>query len=120
MPAKIQVTSRKVILAVVGVVTAIVTVLRSTFGLSIDPTAMIGGLGLIALYIAFEAKADITRIGAQPDKWADPKFWITVLMAALTPIVSEFGWDIPIETIQAIVALVITALFSIFKKKNTA
>lgn len=103
--------SRKTILAVFAVLTAIVTFFKEQFGLAIDTTAVIGGLGAIVLYLLFEAKLDIKRIGAQAGRFKDPKFWIAFITAIIGVVGTSFNINFPMEVITSVLTLIMGFLF---------
>ena len=103
--------SRKTILGVIGVLGAVLTVFADQFGLAIDATAAIAGLTAVTLYILFEAKLDLKRIGEQVGKFKDPKFWIALISAVLVALSEGFGWNIPTETIVSVLTLLMSLLF---------
>ncbi len=104
--------SRKTILVVVAVLGAILAVFQSTFGLTLNGTAAAAGLGAVLVYVFFEAKADRDRMKAQAAKWKDPKFWITVISAALASLAaSGISLPIPAETLVAILTAIVGVLF---------
>ena len=103
--------SRKTILGIIGVIGAILTVFADQFGLAIDATAAIAGLTAVTLYILFEAKIDLKRIGDQAAKFKDPKFWLALVSALLVALSEGFGWNIPVETIVSVLTLLMSILF---------
>lgn len=105
--------SRKSILAVLGVIGALVAVLTGEFGLSADAVAAFGGLTAIIIYIFGEMKLDIQRIGSQAGRFKDPKFWIAVVTALLAAINKEFGLNLPAEYIVGVLNFVLAILFGI-------
>jgi hypothetical protein len=103
--------SRKTLLAVLGILTAIFTFLKAEFGLGMDVTAVLGGLSAVVLYILFQAKLDLKKIGDQPGKWKDPKFWLAALAVILAALNKELGLNLPGEAIIAALAVIMTVLF---------
>lgn len=103
--------SRKTILGIIGVLGAILTVFADQFGLTIDPTAAIAGLTAVTLYILFEAKVDLKRIGEQAGKFKDPKFWLALVSALLVAVNQGFGLNLPVETIISVLTLIMSLLF---------
>lgn len=109
--------SRKTLTAALGIIGAILVFLKGTFGLDVDAAAITTALGVILTYILFEAKLDFAKIGAQLGKWKDPKFWVTFFSAILTALNAGFGWNLPIETINAVLGVILAVLFGwAFKK----
>jgi hypothetical protein len=100
--------SRKTLLAVFAVLGAIVGALA----LSPQAGAAITGLGLIVVYITFEAKADIAAQKAQVAKFKDPKFWITVISAVIASLQTS-GVNLPIDSsiITGVLAVILGFLF---------
>jgi len=112
--------SRKTLTAILGIIGAILVFLKGTFGLDLDAAAVTTGLGVILTYVLFEAKLDLAKIGAQRDKWKDPKFWVTLISAILTSAAAGFGWNLPIETINAVLGVILAVLFGwAFKTAKT-
>jgi hypothetical protein len=113
--------SRKTILGIIGVIGAALTVFADQFGLAIDATSAIAGLTAVTLYILFEAKLDLKRIGEQAGKFKDPKeqagkfkdpkFLLALASAILVALSESFGWHIPVETIVSVLTLVMSLLF---------
>ena len=103
--------SRKTLLGIIAIIGAALTFLQVQFGLSISATAVVGGLSAIVLYILFEAKLDLKALGAQPQKWSDPKFWLAFIAAMLVAVGEAFGLNIPVEAITAVLALIMSLLF---------
>ena len=103
--------SRKTIMAVLGVIGAILVFLQQQFGLTLDATAIVGGLTAIVLYILFEAKLDAKRIGMQLGRFKDPKFWLAFVSALLVALQNAFGWNLPIEAIVSVLTVVMSILF---------
>jgi len=113
--------SRKTLTAALGIIGAILVFLKGTFGLDLDAAAITTALGVILTYVLFEAKLDIAKIGMQLDKWKDPKFWVTFIAAILTALNGAFGWSLPIETINAVLGVILAVLFGwAFKKSAEA
>jgi len=112
--------SRKTLVAVLGIIGAVLVFLKGTFGLDLDAAAITTALGVILTYVLFEAKLDSAKIGPQLGKFKDPKFWVTLIAAILTALNGAFGWSLPIETINAILGVILAALFGwAFKKSAT-
>jgi len=109
--------SRKTLTAVLGIIGAILVFLKGTFGLDLDAAAITTALGVILTYVLFEAKLDIAKVGPQLGKWKDPKFWVTFIATILTALNGAFGWSLPIETINAVLGVILAVLFGwAFKK----
>ena len=112
--------SRKTLTAVIGIVAAILVFLKDQFGLSIDAAGFATSLGLILAYVLFEAKLDLRKIGAQIGKWKDPKFWVALASPIITALNNALGWNLPVETINAVLGAVLSILFGLaFKKTKT-
>ena len=105
--------SRKTIGFVVTIVGAILTVFQKQFGLVIDPISIAAGIGAVLTYIFFEAKLDLKALTSQPDKWRDPKFWITVLSAFLLAVEQTFNLGIPVTEIITGLTLLVGFLFKV-------
>lgn len=103
--------SRKTIGFIVAIVGAVLLAFQKQFGLGFDPTAVAAGLGAILTYVFFEAKLDLRALAAQPGKWKDPKFWITVVSALLAAIEANFQLGIPVEAIIGILTAIVAILF---------
>lgn len=86
--------SRKMIVAVIGIVTGILTQLKE-LGIDIDPGVLIPGIVLAMVYIFQEAEVDIARtkkaMMEQVGKWKDKAFWVTVVGSVLGPVMLYFG-----------------------------
>ena len=102
---------RKNIMAFLAVLGAILVFFKEQFGLSIDATGITTGLGVIVLYVLFEAKRDIEAIKQQASRWADPKFWIAFIAAILTAINSAFGLSIPVDIVNVVIGFILSLLF---------
>lgn len=103
--------SRKTIAFVVSIIVVILTAFQKQFGLHIDPTAVAAGIGAVFTYVFFEAKLDLKLLMNQPSKWSDPKFWITVVSAVLAAIEATFALGIPVESIIAVLTVIVGVLF---------
>ena len=110
--------SRKTLLGVIAVLGAVLTFFQQQFGLTIDTPAMIVGLTTILLYILFEGKADIKRIGSQAAKFADPKFWAAFVSAMLVAVNNAFELGLPVEAIVSVIAIIMSILFGVEAKKE--
>ena len=104
---------RKTLMAILGILGAILAFFQNQFGLSIDSTAFIGGLSVVLLYVFFEAKADFLRIKAQAKKFADPKFWLGLISVILTALNEAFNWNLPLNIIIPALAFLMSILFGI-------
>ncbi len=109
--------SRKTILGIIAVLGAILTFFQSQFGLNVDTTAVVAGLTAIVLYILFEAKLDIKRIGTQVGKFKDPKFWAAFVSAMLVAVDNAFSLNLPVEAIVSGIAILMSILFKAESKK---
>jgi len=105
--------SRKTLLTVIGVLTVIFTFLKEQFGLSLDATSVMAGVSVALLYVLFEAKEDIRRIGAQAKKFKDPKFWLAFVAVLLGALNEQVGLNLPVEAINSVLALIIAVLFKV-------
>jgi len=103
--------SRKTIGFIVAIVGAVLLAFQKQFGLSFDPVAVAVGLGAILTYIFFEAKLDLSALKAQPGKWKDPKWWITIISAILAAIEANWQLGIPVETIVTVLTALVVMLF---------
>ena len=111
--------SRKTIGYVIAILGAILAVFQKQFGLSIDPTAAAAGIGAVLTYIFFESKLDMKALAAQPGKWKDPKFWITLISVVLAAIESSFGLGIPVESVVTALTMIVGVLFRVKFKQTT-
>ena len=109
--------SRKTLLGIIAVLGAVLTVFKEQFGLAIDATAVVGGVTVILLYILFEAKLDFKRIAGQLGKFKDPKFWLAFVSALLVAVNTSFGLNLPVETILAVLGIIMSLLFKADSKK---
>jgi len=103
--------SRKTLLGIIGVIGAILVVFQSQFGLTINTTEIVAGLTAIMLYILFEGKADIKRIGEQKAKFKDPKFWIAIGSGVVVSLNSTLGLNLPVEIIVSVLTFLMSLLF---------
>lgn len=111
--------SRKTLLAVLGILTAILAFFKEQFGLGMDVTAVLASLTAAVLYILFQAKLDLKKLGAQPGRWKDPKFWLAMAAVILAALNKELGLNLPAEAIIAVLAVIMTVLFGAkFKAVN--
>ncbi len=104
--------SRKTILAVLGVLAAVLSVVGATFGLTIKPGPVVLALGAALVYVLDEAKADRLRLVQQKGKWKDPKFWITLGSETVAAIAAA-GVVLPIspEIIVSVLTVIVGILF---------
>jgi len=104
--------SRKTIAVVVAVVGAILGIMVSAFGLSINAVALAATLGSILVWVFGESKADLAKIGAQIGKFKDPKFLLTIV-AAIVGALGTAGVNLPVspEVIIAILTAIVGILF---------
>lgn len=102
---------RKTILSVIAVLGAVLAFLQVQFGLSIDAAGFTTGLGIIVLYVLFEAKRDIAAIAQQKAKWLDPKFWAAIIPVIITAVNSAFGLTLPVDVINVVFAFILSLLF---------
>ena len=103
--------SRKTLMAILGIIGAILAFFQQQFGLSLDSTALMGAAGLILAYVFFEAKLDFKRIQKGAAKFKDPKFWITFVGVVLTALNESLGWNLPNEIILTILGFLLSLLF---------
>lgn len=103
--------SRKTVSYVVAMLATLLTFFQEQFGLSLDPGAITAGIGAILTYILFEAKLDLKAMASQPDKWKDPKFWITFVSVVLSAVEAQFKIGIPVEAIVSVLTVVVGFLF---------
>jgi hypothetical protein len=99
---------------VMAVLAAILGVFKTTFGLSLDVTALLAGITGVLVYVYGEAKADMARARAQAGKWTDPKFWLTIVTAVVTALATA-GVALPVspEVIVAILTAIVGILFKV-------
>jgi len=102
---------RKTLLSMFAVLTVVLTFFKSQFGLLINPTAVMAGVGSVLLYIFWEAKRDIQALSQQKAKWADPKFWISFLTLVIASVNEQFGLHLPAEVIISILTIIVGILF---------
>ena len=104
--------SRKTILTVTAVLGAVLGVFTMDAGLALNATALAAGLGAVLVYVFFEAKEDMKKLAMQKAKWADPKFWLTVISAAIGALATS-GVNLPIspEIIIAVLTAIVGILF---------
>ena len=105
--------SRKTIGYVVSIMAVILTAFQEQLGLSINPTAVATGVGSVLTYIFFESKLDLKAMAAQPGKWVDPKFWLTVISAILAGVEVTFNIGIPVEAVVSVLTLIMGILFKV-------
>lgn len=111
--------SRKTLLAVLAVLAAVLAFFKEQFGLGMDVTAVLGGLTAVVLYVLFEAKLDLKKIGAQAGRWKDPKFWLAMAAVIIAALNKNLGLNLPAETIIPTLTAIMTALFGAkFKAVN--
>jgi len=108
---EVKIMSRKTLMAILGILGAILAFFQQQFGLSLDSTALMGAAGLILAYVFFEAKLDFKRIQKGVAKFKDPKFWLALLSAILVAINEAFGWNLPIEIILTVISFILSILF---------
>jgi len=112
--------SRKTLLAVIGVLTAILAFFSEEFGLNLDAQAVMAGLLVVVLYVLFEAKLDLRRFKSQAGRFKDPKFWLAFISVLLGALNEQFGLNLPAEAIIAVLTLVMSILFKVDFKKESA
>jgi hypothetical protein len=98
-------------MAIYGILAAVLAFFSEEFGLSLDVTAVLGGLVVALTYIFWEAKDDIARIKAQPHRWRDPKFWVAFISTVLLSLNEQLGMNIPVDVLSPVLVIVITAMF---------
>lgn len=108
--------SRKTLVVILGILTAVVAVFQQEFGLSITLTTAVAGLVALMVYLFGEFKQDLARIRSQAHRWADPKFWIAIVAAVLAVLNTELGLGLPANAIIAVLTIIMGILF----KKNVA
>lgn len=102
--------SRKTIFTVLAVLGAVGAVISTEIGLTVNLGAVIAGIAGIVVYVFGEAKADIAALG-QTAKWRDPKFWITVITAAIAALAQEVTLPIDPTIIIAVLTAIVGFLF---------
>jgi len=112
--------SRKTIGFIVAIVGAILVAFQEQFGLSLNPAQVAAGIGAILTYVFFEAKLDLKALTSQPDRWKDPKFWLTVLSALLAVVEQTFQFGIPVTEVVAVLTLIVGILFKAQFSKTVA
>jgi hypothetical protein len=108
--------SRKTIAVVVAIIGAVLGILVSEFGLSINAIALAATLGSILVWVFGEAKADLAKIGAQIGKFKDPKFLLTIVSAIIGAL-GTAGVNMPIS--PEIIIAVLTAIVGILFKADS-
>lgn len=108
-----SIMSRKTLMTVLGVITIIVTFLQEQFGLSAGLVPAVGGVGIALIYVLFEAKLDLKKMGAQPGKWKDPKFWIALAGVLIPELNRQLGLNLPTEAIVAVLGVILAILFGV-------
>lgn len=103
--------SRKTIGFVVAIIGAILLAIQEQFGLNFNPTAIAVGIGAVLTYIFFEAKLDLNALKAQPEKWKDWKWLITIVSAILVAVEATFQLGIPVEIIVSALTALVALLF---------
>ena len=103
--------TRKWLFTILAVLGAAGAVISAEFGLTVKLGAVAAALGGIVVYIFNEAKADRARMTAQKYKWADPKFWITMLSAVVAALAQEVALPLPPEIIIAVLTAIVGVLF---------
>jgi hypothetical protein len=111
--------SRKTLLAVLAVITAVMAFFKEQFGLGMDVMAVMGGLVAVIAYILLEAKLDLKKLGAQAGKWKDPKFWMALISVIIAALNKELGLNLPAEAIVAVLTVIMSVLFGIKFKEAT-
>jgi len=109
--------SRKFLLTFIAVLGAILGVIGSTFGLTLNGAAAAAGLGAVLLYVFFEAKADRDRLRAQVGRWKDPKFYLALVSAVLAELAQQ-GVELPVS--PEIIIGVLTAIMAVLFKTQAA
>jgi ABC-type uncharacterized transport system permease subunit len=102
---------RKTLLSILAVVGALLVFLKEQFGLGIDAAGFATALGVVLLYVFFEAKRDIAAIAQQSAKWRDPKFWLAFIAAIVTAVNSAFGLSLPVDIINVVLGFIVSLLF---------
>jgi uncharacterized membrane protein len=105
---------RKTIMVVLAVIAAILTTIKTQFGLAINLAGLISFLTVAVAYIRGEAARDMAAIAQQSSKWTDPKFWTAMMAAVITALNGSLGLNLPIDIINVILLGVLAFLF---KKK---
>jgi uncharacterized membrane protein len=115
---------RKIILMVVGLVTAIFGLFGVQLGLTtqVSAASLVGGLLIIAAYVFTEFKKDWADFVAgvkQETKWSDPAFWTATIGALIIPLSQAFGFTLSesvISIVSALLAIMVPVLISFFRK----
>ncbi len=108
---------RKVIFLVLGLIYGLLTIFRDIAGLALNPAAIVSTLAVIVIYIFSEGKLDFKRVQKRlftGNKWWEPQFLMTAFSAFL-PLLSAMGINIPVETVNGLVAVAVGLLF---KRQN--
>ena len=112
--------SRKTIMYVIGIITAIGTFIQQQMGLGISFAAVGASALAIVTYLQFQAKLDLKAI-QQFGKFKDPKFYVGLIAAVLPTIGQIFGLELPVEQISLVLTTILTVLFGlVFKKASPA
>jgi len=109
---------RKTIMVVLAVIVAILTTIKTEFGLAINLAGLITFVAVAAAYIKGEAARDFKAIQQQSSKWTDPKFWTVMVSAIATALNDALGLSLPIDIINVILLAILGFLFK--KKVATA
>jgi len=116
-----QFRSRKTILFFLGVVYALLTVLKKEIGFHIDPEMVVYALALIVIYLQKEGKEDLNKLktSIHGKKWKDAKFWVAV-SGALLPVLSPLlGLNsMPEGAVSTGIACLLMLLFKREKEKE--
>lgn len=110
--------SRKIILAVLGVVGAILGVVQTEFGLSLNIGGIVAFLGAAVIYITGEAKLDKQRLSEQKDKWKDGKFWLAALTAGVVALGEVVTLPLDPTIINSILAVLLGIIFKVEAAKR--
>ncbi len=103
--------SRKTIMTVLGFISAILVFLKVQFELAIDPVGFIAAIGVVLMYVLFQGKMDIQKIGRQVSKFKSKKFWLALIAVLVPAINTAFGLNIPVEMVMTALVFIMTVIF---------
>ena len=111
---------RKIIMLVIGSLAAIVGFALPAIGVTdSNLPGAIGALTIVLSYAFFEAHADAGNIAdllKQTNKFQDPAFWTGLIGAVLVFLSGQLGWNLPLELIAGVLAVVMPFIIKLFRK----
>ncbi len=103
--------SRKTIMTVLGFLTTALVFLKVQFGLEIDVTGFIASLGVVLIYLLYQAKMDIRMIGRQFNKFKSKKFWLALASTIVPAVNTAFNLNIPVEIVVGVMGFIMSLIF---------